>query len=80
MIHNTTHKTYKVTTVMHETSLSRPLYRRVRGAVADRSLGSIECITNNYLALAKKTSVLREAALSLFEAFEVRIAKCCKQR
>ena len=33
-----------------------------------------------YMALAKKTSVLREAMLLLFEAFEVRIAKCCKQR
>ena len=32
------------------------------------------------MALAKKTSVLREAALSFFEAFEVHIAKCCNQR
>ena len=30
------------------------------------------------MALAKKASVLREAMLLLFEAFEVRIAKCCK--
>ena len=29
-----------------------------------------------YMALAKKT-FLREAMLLLFEAFEVRIAKCC---
>ena len=41
---------------------------------------SIDIVRYEYMALAKKTSVLREAMLLPFEAFEVRIAKCCKQR
>ena len=44
--------------------------------------GAVVAIIVHYkhMALAKNTTVLREAMLLFFEAFEVRIAKCCKQR
>ena len=37
-------------------------------------------VHHEYMALAKTTSVLREAMLLSFEAFEIRIAKSCKQQ